>query len=99
MRPRLITAENRATTWEDDMARRSFNEAAAHHRGEPRQAAAVSHGAGSASMRPRLITAENRGSDVCRLRKGVRASMRPRLITAENLADYEAINPETRGLQ
>ena len=38
MRPRLITAENRAAAPRRGGARARFNEAAAHHRGEPPQA-------------------------------------------------------------
>ena len=36
-----------------------FNEAAAHHRGEPERCDALFGGQPLASMRPRLITAEN----------------------------------------
>ena len=61
-----------------------FNEAAAHHRGEPLRGEVVLFGYGTASMRPRLITAENRWARRCCSRGPGPASMRPRLITAEN---------------
>ena len=59
MRPRLITAENGAAAplWTRPPC--SFNEAAAHHRGELGVVVGVPVGVGLASMRPRLITAEN----------------------------------------
>ena len=58
MRPRLITAENTDQICAQYSARMSFNEAAAHHRGEhaPR---GLRPPEPDASMRPRLITAEN----------------------------------------
>ena len=88
MRPRLITAENPRAGWREAGIGRSFNEAAAHHRGEQ----AVGRGQRAvpgASMRPRLITAENRFEQRAGGRHG-RASMRPRLITAENFQSFRS---------
>ena len=60
MRPRLITAENACTATAAAGDRYGFNEAAAHHRGEPKLAPLHPRRV-RASMRPRLITAENGG--------------------------------------
>ena len=84
MRPRLITAENRAARRRRRLTSASFNEAAAHHRGEPAHADSSAPWSRAASMRPRLITAENPEVQRQVHAVGRGASMRPRLITAEN---------------
>ena len=84
MRPRLITAENGDGRKRRFWSAAGFNEAAAHHRGEPAGAQRRSHETAPASMRPRLITAENFVRRQAFPPHAVPASMRPRLITAEN---------------
>ena len=59
MRPRLITAENVRHAVHCMRPVGSFNEAAAHHRGELERMMERALCALLASMRPRLITAEN----------------------------------------
>ena len=64
MRPRLITAENAVQQVRDFPPHACFNEAAAHHRGEPGRTRSGPPGPQTASMRPRLITAENWGGHI-----------------------------------
>ena len=72
MRPRLITAENVEGRQRFGRRGSGFNEAAAHHRGEPLLSGQRSTTAAAASMRPRLITAENAviASNIARAQAG-----------------------------
>ena len=94
MRPRLITAENGVVGRSRYAVRACFNEAAAHHRGEPEGHKAQPRRAATASMRPRLITAENIYQKAAIVKAHV-ASMRPRLITAEN--GHRPVGRQLRG--
>ena len=84
MRPRPMTAENRARCSATSCRSPRFNEAAADDRGKPARRLHRPGRGGAASMRPRPMTAENRAA-AARARVHVAgASMRPRPMTAEN---------------
>ena len=67
MRPRLITAENFNPPPGGRPGDNCFNEAAAHHRGEPQVRGLGAERRLRASMRPRLITAENLEQNIHRI--------------------------------
>ena len=84
MRPRLITAENCASTASGCARCPCFNEAAAHHRGELTRHPRGSRPRGSRFNEAAAHHRGERAADPSVIATWFVASMRPRLITAEN---------------